>query len=400
METVTMPARVTDTTVVETDELGRKVDVIDDLPAVETPATVAAPELTNEESAELAALESIVRIGRAVFMQVAAALATIRDKRLYRTSAATFEDYCRDRWDMGRSYANRLIRAADVAKDLVPMGTKDLTERQARELAPLTPEDRRAVYGLAKATAPDGKVTVGHLKSLAEVVGNVMRTGAIDDATGSQVSWADATEDQKKAFIHANVEEETYERYQRQREHTRRILTSSASVEWYTPKEIVSAARDVLGTIDLDPSSCEAANATVQATTYYTVEDDGLTKSWHGTVFLNPPYGGHADAFVAKLIDAHTCGEVPAAIVVLSVHTVSNHWFAPLWNHPLAFIGRLPFDTPDGPSHSPTVGTVIVGIGVDVDRFAEVFRQFGPVVARIDKLGQGREFTEPSDRNQ
>ncbi len=378
----------------------RAVDVIDDVQAVEKSGAVAAPELTTEESAELAALESIVQNGRAVFMQVAAALVTIRDKRLYRASAATFEDYCRDRWDMGRSYANRLIRAAAVAKDLVPMGTKDLTERQARELAPLTPEDRRAVYGLAKATAPDGKVTTGHLKSLAEVVGDVMRTGAIDDGTGSQVSWADATEDQKKAFIHANVEEETYERYQRQREHNRRILTSSASVEWYTPKEIVSAARDVLGGIDLDPSSCEAANATVQATTYYTVEDDGLTKSWRGKVFLNPPYGGHAGVFVAKLIDAHTRGDVPAAIVVLSDHAVSNVWFAPMWNHVVAFIGRLAFDTPDGPSSSPTFGTVIVGVGVDVDRFAEVFRQFGPVVARIDKLGQGREFTEPSDRNQ
>ena len=191
----------------ETDEPGRSGDVIDHVPAVERPGAVAAPELTTEESAELASLESIVQNGRAVFMQVAAALVTIRDKRLYRACAATFEDYCRDQWDMGRSYANRLIRAADVAKDLVPMGTKDLTERQARELAPLTPEDRRAVYGLAQATAPDGKVTAGHLKSLAEVVGDVMRTGAIDDGTGSQVSWADATEDQKKAFIHATVED-------------------------------------------------------------------------------------------------------------------------------------------------------------------------------------------------
>ncbi len=385
MATMTEQEWVTNPTVVKTDEPEPSVDAIDDVAAVEKPGTVAAPELTTEESAELAALESIVRNGRAVFMQVAAALVTIRDRRLYRGFAATFEAYCRDRWDMGRSYANRLIRAADVAKDLVPMGTKDLTERQARELAPLTPEDRRAVYGLAKATAPDGKVTAGHLKSLAEVVGDVMRTGAIDDGTGSQVSWADATEDQKKAFIHANVEEETYERYQRQREHNRRILTSSASVDWFTPTEIVSAARDVLGGIDLDPSSCEAANATVQATTYYTVEDDGLTKSWRGTVFLNPPYGGHADAFVAKLMDAYTRGDVPAAIVVLSLHTVSNRWFAPLWNHPVAFIGRLPFDSPDGPSSSPPNGTVIVGVGVDVGRFAEGFRQFGPVVRRIDR---------------
>ena len=252
-------------------------------------------------------------------------------------------------------------------------------------MAPLTPEDQRVVYGFVKGMLPPGgKVTTGHLQSVKEVVHGVMDIGAIDDGTGTHVPWADLSPERKAALIQVSVDEETFERHQRQREHNRRILTSSASVEWYTPREIVSAARDVLGGIDLDPSSCEAANATVQATTYYTAEDDGLTKSWHGTVFLNPPYGGHAGMFVATLIDAHTRGDVPGAIVVLSDHAVSNGWFAPLWDHPVAFIGRLAFDTPDGPSSSPTFGTVIVGVGVDVDRFAAVFSQFGPVVARID----------------
>ncbi len=38
------------------------------------------------------------------------------------------------------------------------------------------------------------------------------------------------------------------------------------------------------------------------------------------------------------------------------------------------------------PSSSPSFGTVIVGVGVDVGRFDEVFSQFGPVVARIGKV--------------
>ena len=345
-----------------------------------------ASELTLEESAELAALESVVQVGRQAFLQVAAALVTIRDKRLYRVDYSDFESYCHERWGFTRQRAHQLITAAGVADSLSTMvDVVGLNERQARVLAPLTPEDRRAVYSFVKGTAPDGRVTAAHLKSVARVVHDVTDTGAIDDGTGAHVPWAELSPERKAALIQVNVDEQTFERHQKQRDHNRRILTSSASVEWYTPQAIVSTARDVLGGIDLDPSSCEAANATVQATTYYTAKDDGLTKSWRGRVFLNPPYGGHAGAFVAKLVDAHARGDVPAAIVVLSDHAVSNVWFAPLWDHVVVFIGRLAFDTPDGPSSSPTFGTVIVGVGVDVDRFAEVFSPFGPVVARVDR---------------
>ena len=43
-------------------------------------------------------------------------------------------------------------------------------------------------------------------------------------------------------------------------------LYSSSSDDWYTPSVYVDAARRVLGgTIDLDPASCPAANAVVQA---------------------------------------------------------------------------------------------------------------------------------------
>ena len=67
---------------------------------------------------------------------------------------------------------------------------------------------------------------------------------------------------------------------------------TSDSAEHYTPYDIVAAATVVLGgTIDLDPASNEVANGYVEATKYYDAAANGLTKEWHGTVFLNPPGG-------------------------------------------------------------------------------------------------------------
>ncbi len=49
-----------------------------------------------------------------------------------------------------------------------------------------------------------------------------------------------------------------------------------------------------MGRIDLDPASCEAANAVVRAPKIFTARDNGFTREWNGRVLLNPP-GGHCD---------------------------------------------------------------------------------------------------------
>lgn len=60
------------------------------------------------------------------------------------------------------------------------------------------------------------------------------------------------------------------------------------SDEWYTPREFF----DALGmTFDLDPCS-PGPGHWAPARKVYTIADDGLSQSWDGLVWMNPPFGG------------------------------------------------------------------------------------------------------------
>jgi hypothetical protein len=154
-------------------------------------------------------------------------------------------------------------------------------------------------------------------------------------------------------------------------------LRTSASHEWHTPAEIVELARHVLGGIELDPASCEAANRVVRADHYYDEHMDGLTRPWSGRVFLNPPYGRLAPSFARKFA-GHYPHDVPRAILVLANHHLSTAWFSTslavlepatcIMNYRLRFSGS---------ASQPTHGSVILGFGVDETRFREVFAPHG-----------------------
>lgn len=156
---------------------------------------------------------------------------------------------------------------------------------------------------------------------------------------------------------------------------------SQRSAEWYTPGHVIEAARRVLGEIDLDPASCEQANETVRAAEYFTEEDDGLTRDWHGRVWLNPPYQGKAGAFAAKLAESYASGDVKAGILLITALTTDTRWFRALWDGVLCFTyGRIKFDGEGGSSN--TAGSAFVYFGPDPDAFQREFGEFGAVVER------------------
>lgn len=168
--------------------------------------------LSVEERDDLKACETLISRGLTHFVDVGNALLTVRDKKLYRSEFATFEDYCRERWQIGRSHSYRLISAAEVAQDIPELQY----ERQARELALLSSELRIIAFDIAKGLAPDGEPTAGLLKMVSEETGAevsvAIQTGAMDDGEAERPL---------ATVLKANVTERVRERMLRQQEHVK-----------------------------------------------------------------------------------------------------------------------------------------------------------------------------------
>jgi hypothetical protein len=126
------------------------------------------PSLGTIELRERSECEKIICRGLETFLEVGRALATIRDKRLYRDRYGTFEEYSRQRWEFSKTHANRLIEAAAVAAVLTPIGVKLKCESQVRPLVGLEPMKISAAWKRAEEIAGDGEVTAKFVRQAAE----------------------------------------------------------------------------------------------------------------------------------------------------------------------------------------------------------------------------------------
>ncbi len=170
---------------------------------------------------------------------------------------------------------------------------------------------------------------------------------------------------------------------------------SSKNNEWYTPLDYIEAARELMGTIDLDPASCSEANETVHATRFYTKEEDGLAQDWTcTTMWLNPPYGrdpslgSNQDIWSRRLVAEYEQGNVQEAVLLVNA-AVDTKWFQSLWKFLVCFPDRrINFTTPEPSANGSTHGSALVYIGNHPQRFVEVFRRFGVVVRRVEDDGE------------
>lgn len=112
--------------------------------------------LSFDEKTRFEQLEAIVERGVETFVEVGNALLEIRNLRLYRREFSTFEDYCRQRWQLSRRHAYELISAAEVVSNLCAMAhTLPSNERQVRPLAKLEPEQQREAWQLTTVINPN-----------------------------------------------------------------------------------------------------------------------------------------------------------------------------------------------------------------------------------------------------
>lgn len=150
--------------------------------------------------------------------------------------------------------------------------------------------------------------------------------------------------------------------------------------EWYTPAEYVEAARAVMGGIDLDPASSNAAQQIVQAAEFFTAQDDGLTRAWHGRVWMNPPYAQPLIyQFIEKMIEQVTSGNVDHAIV-LTHNSTDTLWFHRLEEIAVRICftrGRIAFVDPQGNICAPTQGQAFFYMGDFPQAFDETFTKYG-----------------------
>lgn len=162
---------------------------------------------------------------------------------------------------------------------------------------------------------------------------------------------------------------------------------SHGSMEYYTPPIYVDAAREVMGCIDLDPASCETAQEWIKATQFFTEADNGLEQDWHGRVWLNPPYSktngeSNQALWSNRLVNEYKQGKVVEAILLVKA-ALGYNWFEDLWYEwPVCFAReRLSFIKSDGSSDGKSKqGTAFLYLGENVNKFKEVFSQFGRVI--------------------
>ena len=155
--------------------------------------------------------------------------------------------------------------------------------------------------------------------------------------------------------------------------------------EWYTPTEFIDAARNVMGTIDLDPASCIEAQSTINAAHFFTKDDDGLSMGWFGNVWLNPPYSNPLiNQFVEKLIDEYESERINSAII-LTNNSSDTKWFHLLLSrYPACFIrGRVHFWRQNHDTFGARQGQTIFYLGKDILKFETHFSGLGQVVMKI-----------------
>jgi len=128
-------------------------------------------------------------------------------------------------------------------------------------------------------------------------------------------------------------------------------MFSSSSDEWETPREFFDAVNAAFR-FDLDVC---ATNGNTKCKRYFTKEEDGLSRLWQGTCWMNPPYGREISLWVRKAYESSMeAGTVVVCLLPARTDTAWWHDYVIAYAKSIAFIkGRLKFSG-KGPAPFPS----------------------------------------------
>lgn len=157
------------------------------------------------------------------------------------------------------------------------------------------------------------------------------------------------------------------------------INQDSGDYEYYTPPEIIEAARKVMGSIDIDPASSEEANKIVCASMYWGIGDDGLIKPWVGNVFLNHPFSRKNNPLWIKKAVKEYMESRAHQLICITFAATSEAWFQPLTEFRQCYlVPRTNYYKPDGTKkRGVTKGSVVTYMGNHEAIFEGVFEGMG-----------------------
>jgi phage N-6-adenine-methyltransferase len=359
--------------------------------------------LTVLEASELAECEADITLAHDAVTQARKAMARIRSGKLYRAKYPTFEAYCEDRWGFSARHGHRLADEATVAFNVTHGSQLPAPEsgRALRALSLVPDEDQPDVWAEAVA-ANGGLAATGSQVENVVAIRRGARSESPPTSSVERLPVSDITASGRPPLgdedAHAAAFMQDFRDRRDAGEAPRLTLGTAIAVptppkpvrdgdEWFTPADYVAMAREVMGGIDLDPASCVAAQATVLAKEFYTLEhgQDGLLMPWEvDTLWLNPPYS-NAGEWVERLVAEYRDGNIRKHAITLINAKTETGWFGLLWKHAaLCFVsGRISFVPGDGgESQTGRTGSAIAYLGPNPERFREVYSRVGVIARR------------------
>ena len=153
--------------------------------------------------------------------------------------------------------------------------------------------------------------------------------------------------------------------------------------DYFTPPELIEAARAAMGGIDLDAASHWLANKTHRIPDFFHKGRDAFENDWYGRVWLNPPFHKYLPWFerIIKYVDSGDISDLCMLSPTWAFTTVQAQPFIDITSAHLLlsptpkFWGNSEGRTGRNDPHS------IVYIGDRVDEFHEAFAPHGIVMS-------------------